>query len=365
MPTLDVTLPTHSYEIVIEPGALAELGRRARDLAPHEKAMLAVDRRIVQTHGKRAAESLTNAGYDLVIVELEADERQKSLDVARMMYNAMLAAPLERTSPVIAMGGGLVGDLAGFGAATFLRGLPLIHVPTTLLAMVDAAIGGKTAVNLDLPHAALGKNLIGAFHQPQLVLSDPETLQTLDERDFRCGMAESIKHGIIAGELDHLDELREAVMRRDRNALTALIHTSAAVKVAIVCEDEREAGRRAVLNLGHTFAHAIEPIHDLDLRHGEAVAIGLCAAAFVSRDRGMLAEHDQQRIESTVQSFGLPTRLAQPVDAGQLLSTMRYDKKVADGRVRLILPRAIGDVIIVADVDEKTIEAAWRYVGAA
>jgi 3-dehydroquinate synthetase len=198
------------------------------------------------------------------------------------------------------------------------------------------------------------------------VLCDPQVLKTLDERDFRCGMAESIKHALIADEelLDWIEANRESIMEKDESVLTQLIQRSAMVKVGIVTEDERESGRRAVLNLGHTFAHAIEPIAELDLRHGEAVAIGLCAAGFVSHERSMVSDDERARIESIINAFGLPTRLAQPIDVSRLMSAMQFDKKVADGRLRFILPRGIGAVDIVSDVATEVIEAAWRHLGA-
>lgn len=366
MPIIDVNLPSQPYVVAIEPGLLGALGERVRAVAPHDRALLVVDRRIAETHGHIAAESLRSAGYDVAVRELDADEKQKSLAVVRSLYDAMLRVPLERSSPVIALGGGLVGDVAGFAAATYLRGVPLVHVPTTLLAMVDAAIGGKTAVNIELPDGSLGKNMIGAFWQPRAVISDPAVLRTLDERDFRCGMAESIKHGLISSEslLRWLEDNRDGIMQQNHSVLTDLIHRSAGVKVSIVIEDEREADRRAVLNLGHTFAHAIEPIAKLDLRHGEAVSLGLCAAAHVSRQRGMIDDRQLGRIEAIVAAFGLPARLAQPIDVSRLIAAMQYDKKVADGRVRLILPRGLGAAEIVNDVPQAAIDAAWRHVGA-
>lgn len=366
MPIIDVNLPNRSYEIIIEPGLLDDLGRHVRAVAPHRNAMLAVDDRIVDNHGQRAFQSLAKAGYEVIVAKLEADERRKVLEVVRALFHIMLSVPLERSSPVIALGGGVVGDVAGFAAATYLRGVPLVQVPTTLLAMVDASIGGKTGVNIELTDGTLGKNLIGAFWQPRTVLCDPQVLKTLDERDFRCGMAESIKHALITGEelLEWLEANRKAIMQMDQKVLTELIHRSAKVKVGIVTQDERESGRRAVLNLGHTFAHAIEPIAELDLRHGEAVAIGLCAAAHVSRQRGMINDDDLQRIETVIESFGLPTRLEQQIETTRLVAAMQYDKKVADGKLRLILPRGLGAVEIVSDVRAEVIKAAWRHIGA-
>jgi len=230
--------------------------------------------------------------------------------------------------------------------------------------------------------------MIGSFWQPRAVVCDPDVLRTLDERDFRCGMAESIKHAMIgeasAGDgndsamtssmspdahaqprfLAWLEERRAAIMQLDQPTLIELIRRSAAVKAGIVTEDERESGRRAVLNLGHTFAHAIEPIVELDLRHGEAVAIGLCAASHLSCERGLMSGEELASVEAIVESFGLPTRLPRPIDSQRLLAAMQYDKKVAGGRLRLILPRGLGAVEIVDDGPISDIEAAWRSVGA-
>jgi 3-dehydroquinate synthase len=287
------------------------------------------------------------------------------------MYTAMLAFRLERQGPVVALGGGIVGDVAGFAAATWLRGVPLVQVPTTLLAMVDAAIGGKTGVNHPLPpdpagRRELGKNLIGAFWQPRAVVVDPLVLRTLPERDFRCGLAECIKHGLLAdaGLLSFIEARLQGIIELDTETLTELIARGAQIKVAIVQEDEREAGRRALLNLGHTFAHVIEPIEALDLRHGEAVAIGICVAARCARETGRLARDDEKRISDLLGRAGLPTRLPRPIDAQRLIDGMGYDKKVARGRLRLVLPIAPGRAEIVDDVPEEAIICAWHAVGA-
>jgi 3-dehydroquinate synthase len=372
MHTIDVVLPTQSHQIRIEPGLLAHLGETAREVAPHERALLAVDGNVIEPHGRLARESLEAAGYRVLVHELVADEKKKTLQTVQDMYAAMLAVRLERGSPVIALGGGVVGDVAGFAAATYLRGVPLLQAPTTLLAMVDASIGGKTGVNHPLPsegaHASeLGKNLVGAFWQPRAVVIDPLVLRTLQPRDFRCGLAECIKHGVLAdaGLFAFIESNIKRICEVDVDVLTELIARSARVKVAIVQEDEREAGRRALLNLGHTFAHAIEPIEALDLRHGEAVAIGLCAAARCAGETGRLDSEVEQRIARLLEQAGLPTRLPRPVEVEPLIDTMGYDKKVAGGTMRLILPIALGRARIVTDVPEKVIVTAWRAVGAA
>ncbi|MHC5004129.1 MAG: 3-dehydroquinate synthase, partial [Planctomycetota bacterium] len=279
----------------------------------------------------------------------------------------LLAGRMQRSSPVVALGGGIVGDVAGFAAATYLRGVPVVQVPTTLLAMVDAAIGGKTGVNHPLPAGSgLGKNLIGAFWQPSAVLADPEVLRTLDERHLRCGLAECIKHGVIAEPgLFELIEQRVDELRVDAVALLEeLVLRAAAVKATIVARDVRESGVRALLNLGHTFAHVIEPIADLDLHHGEAVSIGMCAAARCAERTGRLGAADRERIEGLLAQAALPVRLSRPVPAGRLIAAMMFDKKVAKDRLRLVLPTAIGAATVVDDVPRAVIDAAWSDVGA-
>ena len=372
MQTIDVVLPTQSHQIRIEPGLLAHLGEAAREVAPHERALLAVDGNVIEPHGRVARESLEAAGYEVLVHELVADEKRKTLQTVQGLYAAMLAFRLERRSPVIALGGGVVGDVAGFAAATYLRGVPLLQAPTTLLAMVDASIGGKTGVNHPLPsdsaHAPeLGKNLVGAFWQPRAVVIDPLVLATLAPRDFRCGLAECIKHGVLAdaGLFTFIESNIKRIGEMDVDVLAELIARSAHVKVAIVQEDEREAGRRALLNLGHTFAHAIEPIEALDLKHGEAVAIGLCAAARCAGETGRLDRDVEERIARLLAAAGLPTRLPRPVEIERLINTMGYDKKVAGGTMRLILPTALGRARIVSHVPEQVIVSGWRAVGAA
>jgi 3-dehydroquinate synthase len=371
MPHIDVKTTTRRYGIHVEPGLLGRLGELVRAVAPHGSAMLAVDTKVLEDYGKPARQSLEQAGYEMRLHELVAEERSKTLDVVMQMYEAMLAARLERRSPLIALGGGVVGDTAGLVAATYLRGVPLVQVPTTLLAMVDASIGGKTGVNFPLPVTAggtaeIGKNLIGSFWQPHVVIADPETLRTLDPRQLRCGIAECIKHGVIADQdlLGFIEREADRIIGLDMDVLTQLIVRSAAVKVAIVEEDEREIGRRALLNLGHTFGHVIEPIEELQLHHGEAVAVGMVAASHCAVARGMMDGEDAQRLATLLERIGLPTVLTQPVGSQRLIDAMGYDKKVASGRVRLILPTGLGAARVVDDVDPATIRDAWLAVGA-
>jgi 3-dehydroquinate synthase len=372
MPTIDVTLPTQSYRILIEPGVLEKVGEIARSVAPHTRAMLVVDSNIAEAHGRTVRASLEGAGYEIVDHKLIADEKRKALETVSAMYDAMLAARLERQSPVIALGGGVIGDVAGFAAATYLRGVPVVQVPTTLLAMVDASIGGKTGVNFPLPpdpagNRELGKNLIGAFWQPKAVIIDPFVLQTLKARHLRCGLAECVKHAIIrdADLIAFLKSNARQIPALEFEVLARLIERSARIKVGIVQSDEREAGERALLNLGHTFAHVIEPIGELDLLHGEAVAIGLCAAMRCAELTGRVAAADVAEIVALLRDLGLPTRLPRTLDVDRLINAMGYDKKVAAGRIRLILPTGRGSAEVVENVPLDAIKAAWEAVGAA
>jgi 3-dehydroquinate synthase len=358
------------HDITIEPGLLERLGALVADVAASPKAVLAVDARVALDHGQVAVGSLTEAGYSMGIVRLVAEESQKSLDAVRAAYDAMLRAKLDRSSPVVALGGGIVGDTAGFAAATFMRGLPLVQVPTTLLAMVDAAIGGKTGVNVPLPEGGLGKNMVGAIWQPRAVLVDPLVLRTLEPRELRCGLAECIKHAVIsdASLLGWLTERAAAIKGLEPETLVTLIERCARIKVEIVEADEREraqVGGRGLLNLGHTFAHALESRLDLDLRHGEAVAIGLVAAAHCAACTGRLDAGDERSIAEALDVFGLPLRVPAPVDVADLTRAMRYDKKVIAGRQRLVLPTGLGAAEITDDVPAEVVRAAWAHVGAA
>jgi len=369
MSIVHVRTPSAGYDITIDAGLLPRVGREVRDVSPAPTALLVVDQQIVKTHGDTVAESLRSAGYKLTVCALVADEQHKNLDAVRTLYDAAVAGRLERSSPVVALGGGVTGDVAGFAAATFMRGVPVVQVPTTLLAMVDASIGGKTGVNYaprDGDEAMLIKNLIGAFWQPRAVLIDPEVLETLHHRHYISGLAECIKHAVIADAklFEWIMENRDAVAKKHADALVWLIQRCAEIKAEIVAEDVREAGRRALLNLGHTFGHAIEPITELELEHGEAVAIGLCAAARCAVELEEMGPDDAQLIADLLRSVDLPTHLPKPVNVDRLIQAMQRDKKVQGGKVRLILPTGIGSATIADDVPEDVVRSAWDFVGA-
>lgn len=366
MPTLSVPIPGAAYDYLVERDALSALGGAVRERIDHDRAVLCVDRNIEATHGRRALASLRNAGFDVLTVSLEARETAKTLDRAREVYAQLLAARIDRHTPLIALGGGVVGDTAGFVAATYLRGVPLVQCPTTLLAMVDASIGGKTGVNFELPDGSLGKNLIGSFYQPSLVLADPLTLETLAVRQLRSGLAECVKHGMLAAPeiLSALAEHAEEILAVNPAALSDLIALSAQVKIDIVARDALESGERATLNLGHTFAHAIETLPEQDLLHGEAVAIGLVAACECAVRTSRLDPERRDMVRDLLGFLELPVALRAPASAESLLARMGYDKKSERGRLRLILPIEFGEVEIVDDPPMDAVRHAWRAVGA-
>ncbi|MBH05080.1 MAG: 3-dehydroquinate synthase [Phycisphaeraceae bacterium] len=360
MNSIAIDLPHHRYEVLVESGGLNQLGSLVQQVAPHTRAALLIDQGLPDQHIVSAQSSLQKSGYDLVIEPMPVGENHKNLDTVCATYERLLSGQLERHSPVIAMGGGIVGDTAGFIAATYLRGVPFIQCPTTLLAMVDASVGGKVGVNLPQ-----GKNLVGSFYQPSLVIIDTDTLSTLPDRQMRCGLAECIKHGIIRdAELftwteNHVDK----ILSRDRDILIELILRNVQIKASVVTADEKELGQRAHLNFGHTFAHAIEAAEKFDspssCHHGEAVALGMVAATRLSVVIGRCDPNILPRLTSLLARAGLPIQSPHLPPTKQLLELMRVDKKVAGGQLRLVLPTNLGQVDLVDAVDEQHIVDAW------
>jgi 3-dehydroquinate synthase len=345
--------------VTVEAGSLDRLGPIARDAAPHRRCALIADANVDQIHGPQVAAALEHGGYQVVAHRLEPGEDHKNLDTVRAAYQTLLANKLERRSPVVALGGGVAGDTAGFVAATYLRGVPLIQCPTSLLAMVDASVGGKVGVNV-----AQGKNLIGAFYQPRAVVIDPLVLQTLPPRELRCGLAECIKHGLIrdADLFDWIEHHLPNIQAVDPDTMTELVARNVAIKAAVVIEDEKESGVRAHLNFGHTFAHAIEATAGYGrFGHGEAVAIGMVAATGLAIGRGACDADLLDRLTALLERLGLPTAAELP-DTSTLIDAMRLDKKVADDAIRLVLPTRLGAVELVADATDDQIAAAWEAV---
>lgn len=313
--------------------------------------LIVTDRNVAALHLERLAATL--AEFDPEILVLDAGETAKNAGSWLAILEQLAAAGAQRDATVIALGGGVIGDLAGFAAASYMRGIRVIQAPTTLLAQVDAAIGGKTGFNL-----AAGKNLVGAFHQPEAVLIDVETLATLPEREYLAGLAEVIKYGAIgdAAFLDWLADHRDALQQRDPAALQQAVARSVAHKIRVVEADEREAGRRALLNFGHSFGHAIETCSGYSrFLHGEAVAIGMALAATLSARLGMITATDAERLVRLIADFGLQTTRPADLAASTLLEVMRLDKKNLAGRFRLILLDALGDACIRDDVEPETL----------
>lgn len=372
--TIRVELDANPYPIAIGLGSLDRLGEQIAAVGFQAGGkVLMVTNPVVQKHyGATALASLQASGFDASTLVIEAGEDQKNPSTVALIHDAAYGRRLERGSLIVALGGGVVGDMAGFAAATWLRGIAVVQVPTTLLAMVDAAIGGKTGVN----HPG-GKNLIGAFHQPRLVLIDPSVLATLPEREFRAGMAEVIKYGVI-GDPQLFEEL-ELAARRDPQAglasmaavepdlLLRLLERSAAAKAKVVAADEHEGGLRAILNYGHTLGHVVENLCGYGTwLHGEAVAIGMVAAGEIALAMGLWSQEDQRRQIALIRAAGLPIELP-ALNGEEVMRCLQGDKKVRQGRIRFVLPSAIGAVQINDAVTEETINnvlAAGQTQGA-
>jgi 3-dehydroquinate synthase len=375
MTSINVPLGEQSYDVLVKAGALKRVGellRKSLGDSTGRRILLVADAAIAETHAERVAASLEEAGFAVSFASIEAVESNKTIEVLEALLETAAREHIDRSGAVVAVGGGIVGDLGGFLAASWLRGIPVLQVPTTLLAMVDASIGGKTGVNLPLPDGALGKNLVGAFWQPVAVVADPKTLVSLPRRERACGFAECIKHGVIA-DWPLLEELRTRapeVLDGDIKACGSLVARCAAIKVNVVGVDVREETgpgggvARAFLNLGHTFAHAIEPMPELKLKHGEAVAIGLVAAGACARQLGHWSQAESDELIETLEACALPTRLPQPVDAGRLLEHMGWDKKVRQGTLSIIVPTGRGRVEMLSGPDEALLLAGWQAVGA-
>ncbi|MEO1003328.1 MAG: 3-dehydroquinate synthase [Cyanobacteria bacterium J06638_7] len=354
--TIRVELSADPYPVKIGSGSLPQLGEliAARGFGAGTRVLMVTNPVVHRHYGQTALASLEQAGFEASELVVEAGEDQKTPATVARIHDAAFSRRLERGSLIVALGGGVVGDMAGFAAATWLRGIAVVQVPTTLLAMVDAAIGGKTGVN----HPG-GKNLIGAFHQPQLVLIDPTTLATLPAREFRAGMAEVIKYGVI-GDAALFSELEA---RSDLASMAAvgpallqtLLERSAAAKARVVAADEREGGLRAILNYGHTLGHVVETLCGYGTwLHGEAVAIGMVAAGELALAMNLWSAAEQNRQKGVIAAAGLP--LAWPrLEPAAVLRCLQADKKVRQGRVRFVLPTHLGAVQIRDDVDAERI----------
>ncbi len=353
METVFLDLEGRECRIVIGHNILASIG----GIASSEKARkfaIITNSTVNSLYGDTVAGSLESSGFEHEMFEVADSEASKSLAEAEMLYRKLAAGGFDRNSCIISLGGGVVGDLGGFVAATYMRGIGLIHVPTTLLAQVDSSIGGKAAVNI--PE---GKNLVGAFHQPELVITDVATLATLPDAEFRSGLAEVLKYGMILDSelFGMLESGADCILRRDPDAMVKVVARCAAIKAGIVEQDEHDMGRRLILNYGHTLGHALEAASEYQYRHGEAVALGMLFAAEMSMKSGLLAQNDLQRLHKLISALCLPARMDRKIDVEKVMKFMNIDKKSRDGKLRLVLPTGIGSGFVSDDAKIHDIKA--------
>jgi 3-dehydroquinate synthase len=340
MEVVNVDLGERGYPIYVGAGCLGELGARLAETRCGARVAVVTNSTIADLYIGRVLASLGQARFDPAVVQVPDGEEHKNLAWLAFVYDKLVDAGIERDGALIALGGGVIGDLTGFAAATYLRGVPCVQVPTTLLAQVDSSVGGKTGIN----HPA-GKNLIGAFAQPRFVLADVEVLRTLPKREYTSGLAEVIKYGIILDRelFGLLEDHLPALQRLDRDLLTRVVRTSCMLKALVVGEDETEHGYRAILNFGHTVGHALESLTEYkQFLHGEAIAIGMVAAARVSCRLGFCPDRDYQRIRSLIERSGLPTEIPDDVRGAPLALAMRTDKKARGGAIKFVCIEGIG-----------------------
>lgn len=349
-----VGLGSNSYQIEIGSGLLMQTGQRLKELGFGEKLVIVTDPRVKGLYGDMLKRNLINDGFKVSLLLVPEGEEQKSLETAGRLYYELTDCYTERATPILALGGGVIGDVAGFVAATYMRGVPLIQIPTTLLAQSDSSIGGKVAVN----HGQL-KNKIGAFYHPRLTISDISTLKTLSPRELSNGLAEVIKHGLILdGEFfGYLEENLDKIKSLDASVLERVVSRSAEIKAGVVEKDELDLEMRNILNCGHTVGHAIESVSELKVWHGEAVAIGMLVEAGISNKLGRLDRKEVRRLKSLLTRVGLPTEIPN-LEIEKLVSSMKHDKKVLQGKLRFALPESIGAVFITDEVSPSLIEEA-------
>lgn len=348
-----VSLGERSYDIHVGERVLDATGELIARTSKARVAAIVTNPRIGKLYAERVVKSLKGAGITGHVITIPAGERYKTLNTVRGVYEKMLDHRIDRTGMVIGLGGGVVGDLAGFVAATYLRGVEFVQMPTSLLAQVDASVGGK--VGVDLPR---GKNLVGAFYQPKVVLADTGTLRTLPKAQFRSGLAEVIKHGIILDSdyYSYLERNLPAIMRLESEPLRHVVQRSVELKAQVVTQDERESGLRAILNYGHTVGHAIESLTGYkSVLHGEAVAIGMVTAALIAWEMGLADESLAHRIANLLVRAGLPYKPPAEVSPEAVVEAMKLDKKVAHGKLRFVLAKEIGSSFVTEDVTPELI----------
>ena len=354
MKKVKVNLDSNGYEIHIGPGMLKETGRLLKANGFADKLVMVTNPVVKSLYGDTLQQHLTGDGFKVTVMEVPDGEEQKSLETAGRLYNELTEHYAERMTPILALGGGVIGDLAGFVAATYQRGVPLVQIPTTLLAQVDSSIGGKVAVN----HGQL-KNEVGAFYQPKLVIADIDTLKTLPASELANGLAEVIKSAAIRDKefFAYMEENLDRIKSLDTALLEEIVFRTAGIKAEVVEEDERDLGLRGILNYGHTIGHAIESVSDFKIEHGEAIAVGMLAAGRISNQMGLLSENDLARLKSAIEKAGLPIEIP-GLDTKKLIQSMKHDKKVQRGKIRFVLLKSIGAAFITDEVSPALIEQA-------
>jgi 3-dehydroquinate synthase len=352
MKRVNVRLGDKGYDILIGRGLLDQAGKHLKDCGFNGRLVIISNPVAQKLYGEALRERLSADGFQVTILSVADGEEQKSLDVAGRLYTELSDCYAERTTPILALGGGVIGDLSGFVAATYMRGVPLVQIPTTLLAQVDSSIGGKVAVN----HGKL-KNGIGAFYQPKLVIADTATLKTLPAEEFANGMAEIIKSAVIKDNefFAFIENNLGKIKTLDDTAIEKIVFRSASIKANVIIQDELDTGLRNILNFGHTTGHAIETVSDFGVEHGHAVAIGMMVAARIAEKLGFFDNNGLTRLKSLLKSAGLPTKMPR-LNSDKIIQAMKHDKKITGGKVRFVLPKAIGEVFITDEVDLSLIE---------
>lgn len=352
---IEVSLGERSYPVYVGDSLLERVGELAVRHGLGKRALVISNETVGDLYAPILLKSLHKVGIGVEYAAIPDGESYKTIETAASLYDACVEARLDRSSFIVALGGGVVGDVAGFVAATYMRGIPFVQVPTTLLAQVDASVGGKTAVN----HAS-AKNLIGSFHQPRLVIADISTLVSLPEREYRAGLAEVVKHGLIAdAELFRFTEQAWfSLLRVERSAVAHVVIRSVEIKAGVVEEDERESGLRAILNFGHTVGHGVEAVSQYKLLHGECVSVGMLVEGRLSVAKGLLTPAEFERTASLLGRLTLPTSTS-GIQFGPVLQAMSKDKKAKDGRLRFALLNGIGQATIVDDLTEEQVKEAY------
>jgi len=352
MRKVSVAPGSNRYEIHIGSGLLARTGHRLRGSGFSGKLVIITDPTVNRLYGETLGRGLVKEGFAVSTLLVPVGEAQKTLETAGRLYHELTEARAERATPILALGGGVIGDLAGFVAATYLRGVPLVQIPTTLLSQVDSSIGGKVAVD----HGQL-KNKIGAFYQPGLVMADTDTLMTLPAEELAGGLAEVIKSAAIRDKafFAFLEKNLERIKSFDGEALEEVVSRTAQIKAEVVTEDEKDTGLRNILNYGHTIGHAVESVSDFKMRHGPAVAIGMVAAARISNKMGMLADDELDRLKNVIERAGLPIKIP-GLEKEKILHMIKHDKKVLKDKVRFVLLKSIGSVLVTDEVSPALVE---------